>query len=490
MFKNFQETLTFDDVLLVPQKSSVLPKDTELHTDLTRGLKLNLPILSAAMDTITEHKMAIALALAGGIGIIHKNLSIDEQVAEVNMVKRFENGFIEDPLTLFPEDEISKAAAIRERFGYKKLPVVNEQGVLMGILRDTDYFVPDDVNLMAKFRMLPIEDMIVGKQGISLQQANKTIRDQRLGTLCIIDKRGRLVSIVTRRDIEKNELYPNACKNKQKQLRVGAAVSVGKPALERAEALIDAGVDVIMVDTAHGHSAAVLDTVKQIKKKFKTRKVIGGNIATGEAAKALIAAGADGVKVGVGPGSICTTRVVAGVGVPQLSAILNVYKAIKSTRKNIPIIADGGIKNSGDLVKALAAGASSVMVGNMLSGTDETPGRVEFVGGKMFKVYRGMGSIEAMEHGSNARYFQDHITEKKKLVPEGVSGKVLYKGPVERILYQLAGGLRSGMGYCGAKTIRQLQETARFVRITGASLKENHPHGLQKIKSAPNYSAV
>ena len=489
MFKNFQETLTFDGVLLVPQKSSVLLKDAELQTYLTRAISLNLPIISAAMDTITEHKMAIALALAGGIGIIHKNLSIDEQVAEVNMVKRFENGFIEDPMTLFPEDKISKAAEIREKYGYKKLPVVNEQGVLMGILRDTDYFVPDDVNLMAKFRMVPIEDMVVGKKGMSLQQANKMIRDHRLGTLCLVDTQGRLTSIVTRRDIEKNELFPNACKNKQKQLRVGGAVSVGKPALERTEALIKAGIDVIMVDTAHGHSTAVLDTVKQIKKKFKNQKVIGGNIATGEAAKALIAAGADAVKVGVGPGSICTTRVVAGVGVPQLSAILEVYKAIKSTRKKIPIIADGGIKSSGDLVKALAAGASSVMVGNMLAGTDETPGRVEFVGGKMFKVYRGMGSIEAMEQGSNARYFQAHITEKNKLVPEGVSGKVLYKGPVERILYQLAGGLRSGMGYCGAKTISQLQKKARFVKITASSLKENHPHGLQHIKAAPNYRA-
>lgn len=487
MFKNFQKTLTFDDVLLVPQKSDILPKDAVLTSELTKNVKLNLPFLSAAMDTVTEHKMAIAMALAGGLGVIHKNLTIAEQVAEVNLVKRFENGFVEDPITILPEDKINKVAEIRNMYGYKKIPVTTKDGVLVGLISDVDYFVPDDAKLMVKFRMKPLKEMVVGKMGMSLEKANKMIRDYRLKTLCVVDGRGRLVSIVSRRDMEKNELYPNANKNKLKQLRVGAAISVGQSAVARAEALVKAGVDVIVIDTAHGHSQSVVETVRQIKKKFKSQAVIVGNISTDKAARDLISVGADALKVGIGPGSICTTRVISGVGVPQLSAIIEVVEVVKSTRRNIPVIADGGIRNSGDVVKALAAGASAVMMGNMLAGTDETPGRVEFVGGKMFKIYRGMGSLEAMEQGGKDRYGQSHIDEKKKFVPEGVSGKVIYKGPVERIIYQLAGGLRSGLGYCGAKSISELQKRAKFVTITSASLKESHPHDLSQMESAPNY---
>lgn len=487
MSKDFQPTLTFDDVLLAPQKSDILPKDAVLASELTKNIKLNLPFLSAAMDTVTEHKMAIAMALAGGLGVIHKNLTIAEQVAEVNMVKRFENGFVEDPITVLPEDKIDRVAEIRKTYGYKKIPVTTKNGQLVGLISDVDYFVPDDAKLMVKFRMRPLQEMVVGKTGMSLAKANKMIRDHRLKTLCVVDRRGRLVSIVSRRDMEKNELYPNANKNNLKQLRVGAAISVGQSAVTRAEALVRAGVDVIVIDTAHGHSQSVMETIKQVKSKFKSQTVMVGNIATGQAAKDLIAVGADILKVGIGPGSICTTRVISGVGVPQLSAIIEVVKAVKSARKNTPVIADGGIRNSGDVVKALAAGANAVMMGNMLAGTDETPGRVEFVGGKMFKVYRGMGSLEAMEQGSKDRYGQSHIDEKKKFVPEGVSGRVIYKGPVERILYQLAGGLRSGLGYCGAKSISDLQKKAKFITITNASLKESHPHDLSQMESAPNY---
>ncbi len=488
MFSQFQETLTFDDVLLVPQESSLLPKDAILTTHLTPDIKLHLPFLSAPMDTVTEHKMAIALALAGGMGIIHKNLSVSQQVEAVEKVKRFENGFIANPITIGPDELISKVVKIREQEGYKKIPVVDKQGKLLGLISDVDYFIPEDKDAPVKARMIPCKDLVMGKAGMSLEQANRMIREHRLRTLCIVDSKGKLVSMVARRDIEKNLQYADAVKNDQKQLRVGAAVSVGKAGIERAEALVSAGVDVLVVDTAHGHSKGVLDTVKEIRKKFKNQQIIGGNIATGEAAQALVAAGVNGVKVGIGPGSICTTRIVAGIGVPQLSAIMEVVRGVKATKKLVTVIADGGIKSSGDIVKALAAGASCVMMGNMFAGTDESPGRVEFIGGRMFKIYRGMGSIEAMEQGSKDRYGQADVAEKKKFVPEGVSGKVTYKGPVSRILYQLAGGLRSGMGYNGAKTIVELQKKARFVKISNSSLKESHPHDLSQMESAPNYN--
>lgn len=489
MFDQFQETLTFDDVLLVPQHSGILPKDAFLNTRLTSEIELNLPFLSAPMDTVTEGKMAIAMALAGGMGVIHKNLPIEEQARQIKKVKRFENGFIEDPMTVGPDATIEQVAAIRAEHGFKKVPVVDSSGVLLGIITEVDYFYPEDTTDRVIDRMIPVEKMVLADDGISLDDANMMIRDHRLKSLCVVDNQKRLVSIVTRRDIEKNRQYPDSSKDAGKQLRVGGAMSVGPKALERAEALVAEGVDVLIVDTAHGHSDGVINTVRQIKTTWTGQQVIAGNIASSEASQALIEAGADAVKVGIGPGSICTTRVVAGIGVPQLSAVMEVVKGVKKATRQVPVIADGGIKTSGDIVKALAAGASCVMMGNMFAGTDESPGRVEFIDGRMFKLYRGMGSIEAMEHGSKDRYGQGEVKTKQKFVPEGVSGRVAYKGPVDRILYQLAGGLRSGMGYNGAKSIPDLQEKARFVRITGAGLTESHPHDLRSFKSAPNYGS-
>lgn len=488
MFTNFQKTLTFDDVLLVPQESEILPKDTILQSRLARDIKLNLPFLSAPMDTVTEHRMAIGLALSGGIGIIHKNLSVEEQAGEVQKVKRFQNSFIKNPVTVLPEDKISRVAEIRSEFGYKKIPVVTQEKKLVGFISDTDYFFPQDKDLQVSSRMKPLVSMIAAKDGISLEDANQMIYKHRLSTLCVVDDDDRLVSIVTRKDIEKNELYPIASKDGSKHLRVGAAVGVGDDALLRAEALISAGADVIVIDTAHGHSRGVIQTLQNLRKQFSDQPFVAGNIVTGKAAIALAEAGADAIKVGVGPGSICTTRIVAGVGVPQISAILEVVQVLRAARIDIPVIADGGIRNSGDIVKAFAAGAEAVMMGNMLAGTDESPGQVEFIDGRMFKLYRGMGSIEAMAAGSRDRYGQGEIKEKKKFVPEGVSGRVQYKGPAEKIIYQLSGGLRSGMGYCGAKTIKELQEKARFVRVSSAGSKESHPHDLDQFDSAPNYN--
>lgn len=488
MFEQFQDTFTFDDVLLTPQKSEILPKDVNLQTYLTRDIKLSIPFLSAPMDTITESGMAIKMAMAGGIGIIHKNLSIENQVREIGKVKRFENGFIKDPMTVHPDDNMSVVIDIRNKYGYKKVPVVDTKGVLVGFISDTDYLIPYDNDGYVYERMQPIDQVHVGYEGMSLEEAHETIREYRLRTLCLVDKQGKLTSIVARKDLEKSVSYPHSAKDSAKQLRVGGAVGVGFAGLERAEALLGAGVDVLVVDTAHGHSKGVLDTVKQIKRQWPDAQIIAGNIATGEAAKDLIEAGADAIKVGIGPGSICTTRIVAGIGVPQLSAIMEVIKGVRGAKKQVPVIADGGIKSSGDAVKALAAGATTVMMGNMLSGTDESPGRIEYANGRMYKVYRGMGSIDAMEFGSKDRYGQAEIDEKKKFVPEGVSGRVAYKGSVSTILYQLEGGVRSGMGYNGAKNIPELQRKARFVKITGSSLKESHPHDLNQIQNAPNYS--
>ena len=484
MYDNFQETLTFDDVLLVPQKSEILPKDAILKTKLTNTIELNLPFLAAPMDTVCEHKMAITLALNGGMGIIHKNLTVEEQVTEVKMVKRYKNAFHENPTTVSPDDTIKKVHELRHEFGFKKFPVVDEAGKLLGLISDVDYLISYDGDALVKDRMNGIDEINIAKEGISLEEANEMIRSKRTKTLCVVNDDGKLVSIVTRRDIEKNEEYPDAVTNGNKQLRVGAATGVGPKGIERAEALIQAGVDVIVVDTAHGHSKGVIDAVSEIRKKYPDVQIIAGNIATAEAAKALVDAGANAVKVGIGPGSICTTRVVAGIGVPQLSAIMEVVKAVNGS---VPVIADGGIKLSGDIVKALAAGASTVMMGNMFAGADESPGRVEYIDGKMYKIYRGMGSLDAMELGSKDRYGQADTHDKLKFVPEGVSGRVAYKGPVERIIYQLAGGLRSGMGYNGAKTIEELRKNAKFVKITGASLKESHPHDLGLMDAAPNY---
>jgi len=489
MFKQFDETFTFDDVLLVPQKSSILPKDAILKTKLTSGIELNIPFISAPMDTVTEHKTAIIMALSGGIGIIHKNLTIEEQVEEVKLVKRFKNGFIENPITVSINDNLDKVVEIRKKYGYKKVPVVDKNGKLVGLVGDTDYLMPFDQGKSVKNKMEKLDKLIIAKKGISLDKANKIIKDSKLRTLLLIDNAGKLVSIVTRKDLEKNDDYPASTKNIKKQLCVGAAIGAGALAIERAEELIKAGVDVLVIDTAHGHSKGVIDTLKTIKKKHKQQQIIVGNIATGEAAKELILAGADAIKVGIGPGSICTTRIIAGIGVPQLSAVMEVAKAVKSMKKNIPVIADGGIKSSGDIVKALAAGASAVMMGNMFAGTDESPGRVQFMDGRMYKTYRGMGSLDAMDKGSKDRYGQADVKDKQKYVPEGVSGKVPYKGPIDRIIYQMAGGLRSGMGYNGAKTIDVLQKRAKFVKISAASVRENHPHDLGEIDSAPNYRA-
>ncbi|MBU0579331.1 IMP dehydrogenase [Patescibacteria group bacterium] len=486
MFNNLQETFTFDDILMVPQKSSILPKDAILQTKLTSEIILNLPFLSAPMDTVTEGQMAIYLALHGGMGIIHKNLSIDEQIREVKKVKRFENGFVQNPVTIGPTDLVDDVFRIKKEKGFKKIPVVDENGILVGLITDSDYLITFDKGRQVHELMTPLSKLAIGCEGMLLDEANMMIRDHRIKVLPVVNNEGKLVSIVSRSDLEKNEDFPLATKTKSKQLCVGAAVGVGRAGLERVEALLSVGVDVVCVDTAHGHSEGVIDTVRMLRQRYSDLQIIAGNIVTAEAAKELMEAGVSAVKVGVGPGSICTTRVVSATGVPQVSAVREVKKAMTEER-SVPIIADGGIKTSGDIVKALGIGADVVMMGNIFAGTDESPGRVEYRGGRMYKRYRGMGSLEAMEHGSKDRYGQADTKEKEKFVPEGVSGLVAYKGPVERIIYQLAGGLRSGMGYCGARTIEELQENAVFIRISNAGLKESHPHDLSSFKSAPNY---
>ncbi|PIS42911.1 MAG: IMP dehydrogenase [Candidatus Kerfeldbacteria bacterium CG08_land_8_20_14_0_20_40_16] len=489
MFAQFEKTLTFDDVLLVPRKSAVLPKETDVATRLTKKISLKIPLLSSPMDTVTECKMAIALALQGGIGIIHKNFSPERQAQEVTYVKRFENGFIENPVTLQPEDKIADVAEIKNTKGYKKIPIVNGKNKLVGLLTELDYFLPDDEKLPIKFRMKPVNKIVMGKQGITLKRANTIIRENNLSVLPIVNQEGKLVSMVTRSDLEKNELYPQACKDEKKQLRVGAAISVGQEAIERARLLVGAGTDVLVIDTAHGHSQGVLNTLRTLKKDriFSKVEVIAGNVATEEGVRDLIRAGADAIKVGVGSGSICTTRIIAGVGVPQISTI---KAAVKGRGKNnVPIISDGGVRYSGDIVKALAAGADSVMIGGLFAGCDETPGRIEYEGGRIYKSYRGMGSLEAMTKGSKDRYGQADQKDVTKLVPEGITGKVLYKGHLADYVYQIIGGLRSGMGYLGAKTIKELQQKARFIKISNAGLKESHPHDISIAKQAPNYPA-
>lgn len=485
---SIKEAITFDDVLLKPRHSQILPRQTDLTTRLTRRIGLEIPIISAPMDTVTESKMAIAMALEGGIGIIHRNLSIDKQCEEVKKVKRFENSFIEDPVVVGPDDLVKKLSQIREEFGYKKIPVVRKTGKLLGLVTELDYFLPDDEKKKVKAVMRSMKNLVLGKEGITLKQANTIIRQNKLWVLPIIDKQGKLVSLVTRRDLEKNEQFPLAVKDEKKRLIVGAAISVLKVGLERAEALLATGVDVLVVDTAHGHSQRVLDTVKALRqdKRFSHIDIVAGNVATAEATEALIEAGADAVKVGVGPGSICTTRVVTGVGVPQITAIQNSASAAK--KKKVPIIADGGIKYSGDIVKALAAGASTVMIGGLLAGTDESPGETEYYEGRMYKTYRGMGSIGAMKAGSSDRYGQLETKEVKKLVPEGVEARVLYKGKLADYIFQLIGGIRAGLGYLGAKDLASLQTRAEFIRITNAGLKESHPHNIMITKEPPNYS--
>jgi IMP dehydrogenase len=480
------EALTYDDVLLVPGYSEVLPRDTNTSTQLTKNIRLNIPLVSAAMDTVTEADLAIAIALEGGVGFIHKNMSIEKQAAQVRKVKRSQAGMILDPITLDINAKVKDAEAIMREFHIGGIPVVDGDRVLKGIITNRDLRFIKDPNVMIK-DIMTIEGLITAKAGVSLEQAEEILQEYKIEKLPIVDEDYKLSGLITYKDILKRKDKPYACKDEYGRLRVGAAVGVTADIVDRVEALKNAGVDVVSIDTAHGHSKGVIDTCRKIKAVFPDLDVIVGNIATPEAAIALKKAGADGVKVGVGPGSICTTRVIAGVGVPQLSAVFEVAEALKGS--GVPIIADGGIRYSGDLVKAIAAGASSIMIGSLLAGTEEAPGEVIIYEGRKFKTYRGMGSLEAMESGSKDRYFQDAEDNIKKLVPEGIVGRVAYKGLVSEVLYQLVGGLQAGMGYCGTKSIDDLQRDGKFVKITAAGVKESHPHDVSITREAPNYSA-
>ena len=483
MGKIIGEGITFDDVLLVPSYSEVIPNQVDLSTYLTKGIKLNIPMMSAGMDTVTEHRMAIAMARQGGIGIIHKNMSIEQQAEEVDKVKRSENGVITDPFYLSPEHTLADANELMAKFRISGVPIT-EGRKLVGIITNRDLKFEEDFSKKIKESMTS-EGLVTAQEGITLEEAKKILAKARKEKLPIVDKDFNLKGLITIKDIEKQIKYPLAAKDAQGRLLCGAAVGITKNVMDRVTALVNAKVDCIVIDSAHGHSKNIITTLKEIKAAYPDLQVIVGNVATGEATKALIEAGADAVKIGIGPGSICTTRVVAGIGVPQVSAVMDCYEAAKPY--GVPIIADGGIKYSGDMTKALAAGASVCMMGSMFAGCDEAPGEFELYQGRKYKVYRGMGSIAAMENGSKDRYFQ---TEAKKLVPEGVEGRVAYKGTVEDTIFQLVGGIRSGMGYCGAKNIKTLQETGKFVKISAASLKESHPHDIQITKEAPNYSSV
>lgn len=478
------EGLTYDDVLLIPAFSEVLPREVNTESQLTRDIKLKLPILSAAMDTVTEHQLAIAMAASGGLGIIHKNMRIDQQAEEVRRVKRSESGMIVDPITLTAENTLADASRIMREHRIGGIPIMNHKGKLVGIITNRDLrFERADERKVSE--LMTSENLITAPEGTTLDEAEDILRRHKIEKLPVVDKDGHIVGLITYRDIIKKQTFPNACKDHLGRLRAGAAVGVASDTFDRIDALIGAGVDVITVDTAHGHSNGVLQIIKKIRVAYPDLQIIGGNVATESGTKALIDAGVDAVKVGVGPGSICTTRVIAGVGVPQLSAVLNAVKAAAPV--GIPVIADGGIKYSGDMVKALVAGASSIMVGGMLAGTDESPGETVLYEGRKFKTYRGMGSIEAMKEGSKDRYFQDVEEDIQKLVPEGIVGRVPYKGKVSEVLYQMEGGLRAAMGYCGAPNIPSLQN-GQFTRITNAGLRESHPHDVQITKEAPNYS--
>lgn len=483
--KLVQEGFTFDDVLLIPQKSEVLPSQVNLQTYLTNKIRLNIPISSSAMDTVTEAEMAIALARLGGIGFIHKNLTIEEQAKLVKKVKLSDNGMITDPVTLTGDQTLSDAIRFMAYYHISGLPVIKEDGTLIGILTNRDLKYRDDLDTSVKDAMTK-ENLITAKIGTTLEEAKKILLQHRVEKLPIVNESYKLQGLITIKDIDKAKAYPNAAKDELGRLLCGAAVGVTDDTMERVKALVDAGVDVITVDSAHGHSQGVINTVKNIKKNFPDLQVIGGNIVTKEAAIALIDAGADCVKVGIGPGSICTTRVVAGVGVPQITAVNDVYEVCKA--KNIRIIADGGIKYSGDIVKAIAAGADLVMLGGLLAGTEEAPGEEIIYNGRRYKIYQGMGSLAAMKRGSGDRYFQGGKKEAKKLVPEGIEGRVPFKGKLEDVIYQLCGGIRAGMGYCGTGTIEDLKLNGRFVRITNAGLIESHPHDIELTAAAPNYS--
>ena len=478
------EALTYDDVLLLPAYSEVLPKDTSTVTQLTRNITVNIPLVSAAMDTVTEAELAIAMAQEGGIGFIHKNMSIKAQADQVRKVKRSESGMILDPVTLNEDATLADALKLMKEFKIGGIPVINNDRILKGIITNRD--LRFEKNLTQKVsNIMTSTNLITAQKGIDLAGAEDILQEYKIEKLPVVDKDGKLVGLITYKDILKKRDRPNACKDEFGRLRVGAAIGVTKDMFERIAALVEAGVDVISIDTAHGHSKGVLDAVREAKSKFPKLDVIAGNVATAEGAKALADAGADAVKVGVGPGSICTTRVIAGIGVPQLTAVMEAVKGLKGT--DVPVIADGGIKFSGDIVKALAAGAGTAMIGSLLAGTEEAPGEMIIYEGRKFKSYRGMGSIEAMEEGSKDRYFQAAEDDVKKLVPEGIVGRVPYKGLVAEVIYQLVGGIKAGMGYCGAPTIEALTK-ASMVKITAAGLRESHPHDVQITREAPNYS--
>lgn len=480
------EGLTYDDVLLLPAASSVMPREVQTRSRLTREISLNVPLLSAAMDTVTESSMAIAMARQGGMGVLHKNMTIEKQADEVRRVKRSESGMILDPITLKPDHTVNDARAHMARYRIGGIPVVNSENQLVGIVTNRDLrFEPDsDARLDSVMTPAPL---VTGSIGTTLEEAEQILQKHRIEKLPIVDESGAMAGLITFKDIQKKRKHPNASKDKYGRLRVGAAVGIAADTLERVRALVASGVDVVIVDTAHGHHENVVKTVERVKSEFSDVQVVGGNVGTANGAEALIHAGADGVKVGIGPGSICTTRVVAGIGVPQLTAVMECAKA--GRQYGVPIIADGGVKQTGDIPKALAAGADTIMIGGLFAGVEESPGDTVIAEGRKFKHYRGMGSLGAMSEGSKDRYFQDAEDDLKKLVPEGIEGRVPYKGTLEEVMYQMVGGLRAAMGYCGCKDIRSLQEDAQFVRITSSGLRESHPHDITITQEAPNYSA-
>lgn len=482
MIKQIREALTFDDVLLVPQRSDVLPKDVSVKTKLTNKINLNIPLMSAGMDTVTEHEMAISMARQGGIGIIHKNMSIEDQAHEVDKVKRSEHGVITDPFFLKKDNTIQEADNLMGRFRISGVPIVDDNHKLIGIITNRDIRFENDFSKKIEESMTS-KGLVTAREGVSLSEAQEVLRKNKIEKLPIVDDEGHLKGLITIKDIEKKIMFPDSATDENGRLLCGAAVGVTDDMLERISALVDAKVDVVVIDTAHGHSSGVIEAVKTARKSFPQLQIIAGNVATKEATRALIEAGADCIKVGIGPGSICTTRVVAGVGVPQISAVMDCFEVAKEY--NVPIISDGGIKYSGDVVKAIASGASVVMLGSLFAGTKEAPGETILYRGRSYKSYRGMGSMGAMEKGSKDRYFQK---DAKKLVPEGVEGMVAYKGEVADIVFQMVGGLRAGMGYCGTKDIEELKNNAEFVKITAAGLKESHPHDITVTKEAPNYS--
>ncbi len=478
------EGLTYDDVLLIPAYSEVLPRDVDTGSFLTKKIRLNIPLVSAAMDTVTEAQLAIAMAQAGGLGMLHKNMSIARQAEEVRKVKRSESGMIQDPITLHVASTVADAVKIMREYKIGGIPVVGEDNKLKGIITNRDLRFQKDMSKPVQ-EVMTKTDLITAPKGTTLSQAEEILQQYKIEKLPVVDASGILIGLITFKDIQKFKNFPNACKDELGRLRVGAAVGVTPDTMDRVDALVKAGVDVIAIDTAHGHSKGVIDKLKEVKAKYPDLQVIAGNIATGDAAKALADAGADGVKVGIGPGSICTTRIIAGVGVPQLYAVYEAAKALQGT--GVPVIADGGIKHTGDIAKAIAAGAGTIMAGSLFAGVEESPGETIIYEGRRFKSYRGMGSIEAMEQGSKDRYFQDVEDDIKKLVPEGIVGRVPYKGTLAEVVYQFVGGLRASMGYCGAKDIEALQQ-AKFVRITASGIRESHPHDITITKEAPNYT--